>query len=343
MWGSLNSGRLRRHDFVDLDGSTITAMLQPVFPGSEVVSAALLTDGYVNTNYRVWVSGVEEAVVLRVYVRDAAACRKDLDIYSLVSGRVPVPELLYADPEGSLFGGPYAVMRWVDGVMLNEVLAVDGEDGISEAARAVGEALAAIGSHTFPRSGFFGPGLEIADPFGSAGDSLLSYIEGCLFRGRAGQRLGAELTARVWDLVTGNASRLAGLDGMPSLVHSDFNGSNILMSRESGHWRTAAVLDWEFAHSGSSLFDIGIMLRHDRTLHPAFEPGFISGFVDGGGGLPVGWKQLTKLLDLLNLCELLDSPTGRGSLVTEAAELVAVTVTYWDEYGARKLDDRRSE
>jgi hypothetical protein len=31
----------------------------------------------------------------------------------------------------------------------------------------------------------------------------------------------------------------------------------------AGQWSVAAVLDWEFAFSGSVIYDIAIRLRHD--------------------------------------------------------------------------------
>ena len=43
------------------------------------------------------------------------------------------------------------------------------------------------------------------------------------------------------------------------LVHGDFNGLNILMSGTD----VSAILDWEFALSGSIYFDIGNMLRYE--------------------------------------------------------------------------------
>ena len=117
-----------------------------------------LGGGLINTNYKLGVSGESEAFVLRLYAREPtqAICAKEKAIFALVYGRVPVPEMLFADAEGSGFGRPYTLMRWVEGVMLKEVLAKGSAAEVRSAGLAVGETLAAIASHTFASAGFFG-------------------------------------------------------------------------------------------------------------------------------------------------------------------------------------------
>src|SRR2546430_14434143 len=85
----------RRHDFVALDESAITSLLQPVFPGKSLASAELLTAGKVNTNYKITISGIDEPFVLRIHVRDRMAGERDFNIFQLVQKRVPVPQILY--------------------------------------------------------------------------------------------------------------------------------------------------------------------------------------------------------------------------------------------------------
>ena len=162
---------------------------------------------------------------------------------------------------------------------------------------------------------------------------MAAYIGACLFDGKAGERLGAEPTRRLWQIVTEGAPYFEAAEGkgeVASLVHSDFQASNILMRQEAGVWQTAAVLDWEWAHAGSSLFDIGILLRYDLRLPPSFEPNFIASFAQHGGNLPAEWKRMTKLYDLANLCEFLNSLDQRGSMIEDVRSLVLETIERWD-------------
>jgi aminoglycoside/choline kinase family phosphotransferase len=54
--------------------------------------------------------------------------------------------------------------------------------------------------------------------------------------------------------------------GVRQLVHADFNPKNILVRGAS----VAAVLDWEFAFSGTPLFDVGNMLRFAERYPPGY-------------------------------------------------------------------------
>src|SRR5579859_6070999 len=147
----------RRYDFVALETNELVSMLHPVFPGRQITSVELLTAGLVNTNYKIRVSGLDEAFVLRIYLRDHEACSRDRAIFEMVEDSVPVPKLLYTHTAGDMNHTAYAVMEWVDGVLLSDVLAMRDDIAITECAYNVGMTLANIGQHTFSQAGFFGP------------------------------------------------------------------------------------------------------------------------------------------------------------------------------------------
>ncbi|HEY5004557.1 MAG TPA: phosphotransferase [Ktedonobacteraceae bacterium] len=319
----------RRHDFALLDDITLNAMLQPVFPGKRVVEAELLTAGLCNTNYKIKVSDLADTFVLRLYIRDRAACQKDYDIFSLVQGRVPVPELLYVDRDGSRYNTAYAVMKWVDGTLLSDVMATGNTADITECAYAAGTTLAHIGTYNFPQSGFFGPGLSIEHPFDAGNATFLGILEQFLFTENAGQRLGDTLSDQLWGFVKTHAYYLDSVKDAASLVHSDFKGVNILVRREQKRWQVAAVLDWEFAFAGSPLTDIANMLRYERLLPGKFEDEFIRGYLEEGGQLPHGWKRTCKLLDLLSLCEFLNAPHPNNAMIEEVTGLIVGTIENW--------------
>ncbi|HEV2655255.1 MAG TPA: aminoglycoside phosphotransferase family protein [Ktedonobacteraceae bacterium] len=322
----------RQHDFVMLDEATLNAMLQPAFPGKSIKSAELLTSGLCNTNYKIHLSDTVGAFVLRLYTRDRAACQKDYDLFNLVHERVPVPELLYVDAAGERYAMAYAVMRWVDGVLLSDIISAGDPAQMAACAYAAGTTLASIGSYTFPQAGFFGPGLNIAQPFDSGTAPFLAEIERSLFAGRAGERLGTALATRLWRFVLDNSNYLEVAQKATTLVHADFKGVNILVRQEQASWHVAAVLDWEFALASSPLIDIANMLRYDRLLPATYETQFIRGYLDNGGTLPAEWKRASKLLDLLSLCQFLDAPQPGNALVEEVIGLIVGTMEHWKEY-----------
>ncbi len=192
----------RRHDFVALDESTITSLLQPVFPGKSLASAELLTAGKVNTNYKITISGIDEPFVLRIHVRDRMAGERDFNIFQLVQKRVPVPQILYTTMGSEPGAISYTVMRWVDGILFSDILASKDKRAIAECARNIGITLANIGTYIFPKAGFFGPDLTIIEEFDE--ESTLSYFEQFLFTGQSGLHLGLTLTRRLWNFLKDN-------------------------------------------------------------------------------------------------------------------------------------------
>ena len=136
----------------------------------------------------------------------------------------------------------------------------------------------------------------------------------------------ADLRDRCRALVWSRADELAGLDHEARLVHGDFNRRNLLVRRAAGRWSVAAVLDWEFAVSGSPLADLGNFLRYERASRPLVEPHFSAGYRNAGGTLPRDWRRLARLLDLTALCESLTHGQLPDTVTTELVELVRATV-----------------
>ncbi len=203
------------------------------------------------------------------------------------------------------------------------------DDDIVACAYDLGAVLARIGTYTFSQTGFFGPGLTIAESLGDGPASYLNGIEQYLQLDRVRQRLGEEEAEHLELFVKDQAEHLAELSATPVLVHADFKGINVLMQQRAQCWKVAAVLDWEFAFAGTPLFDIGNMLRYEKLYPPAFEAEFIRGFRDHGGVLPTNWKKLIKLLDLLNLCEFLNAETPEPAMSEEVKGLITNTLEQW--------------
>lgn len=70
----------------------------------------------------------------------------------------------------------------------------------------------------------------------------------------------------------------------------------------------SAVLDWEEAFSWNRYVDIGNMLRYEED-GSAFETYFIRAYQEQGGTLADNWKLLSKLEDLVALCDMLNHST----------------------------------
>ncbi len=325
-----NWERLRPH--ADLDRATITEMVDRAFPGREVVACDLRTTGLANSNYRVLLAGPgadPEPVLLRVYVRDPGALEKEAEIARRFAGALPMAEVLYTGDFESTGRATarYAVFRWVEGELADVV--VEREPAaMAEVASACGGVLAAIQAVRFPAPGFFDSDLTVMRGVLGSRD-YVDWMRTYLFRHGAAGVLGDPVAERVWQLAAEGAPLLAEVQADASLVHCDFNGANILVRREEGTWKVAGVLDWEFACAGSTMIDVGNMLRHYAEEGEEFERPFIAGFEGAGGQLPRHWRQTADLYDLMSLCGFLVDPEAGDRIKEDVTGLVQAALGRW--------------
>lgn len=316
----------RRSALLTVDTATLERLLAPRWPEARVTSSAHVSGGLANTNYRVTLAGRADPIVVRFYTREPQACAREAALLRLVAGVVPVPEALLIEPEAGRFAYPYIVLSWMNGVPLIDALADLPPEEAPGLAAALGEVAAHIGSFTFQEPGLLGPDLSIAEPLVIGPEGLRRFLGEMLIEGRAGGRLEPALKARLLAQIEACAEELAPLAGERSLIHADYKDGNILVQRGPDGWRVTAVLDWEFAFVGASVFDLGMLLRREATLPPGFASACVAAYRAHGGFAPPGWRRMTLLMDLINLCDFLNGPDIRGAMRDDVSGLIRATV-----------------
>ncbi|MER6778160.1 MULTISPECIES: phosphotransferase family protein [unclassified Streptomyces] len=303
-----------------LDPATHAWLTRHALPGARLHEVDPLPGGFTNDMALLTAQPADAPVVERYVLRryrpsSSRVPRNTCAVEVAVLGRaadstVPVTAVVAADPHGRATGRPTLLYRFVDGTPLSQVLADGPVSGEARAlGRAVGAVLARIGRVRLPRPGAFGdsslvPTPDGADPLGD----LPGFVDRCLATSVADGPLSGTDAAVLRDLARRGPRALAAVAGERSLVHCDFNPKNVLVQRQDGQWAVAAVLDWELAFSGSPLFDVGNMLRFAHEYPPDFTAGFVEGFRDGNGRLPVDWLRLSRTLDLFALADILTAP-----------------------------------
>lgn len=293
------------------------------FPRQRLIAWQPL-EGLRNANFLLELDAAPERIVLRIYEHDPSLCRKELDLQRVIRSSVPVAEVLHAEPDGWNDIPPFVLSRYVDGVEFRQLKRIP--EACSQAAYAVGQTLARIGGITFSNSGWIGPGPRVSDPLMEGANPVPRFAELCLASANLHRRMGPDLRERTLALIWSHAAELASLEETKSLVHGDFGKRNVIVRQSSGVWIVAAVLDWEFAFSGSPLADIGHFLRYERKSRPVAEPHFSAGYLNGGGRLPDQWRRLARIIDLIALCESLTHDDLSPAIAEELAELVSATV-----------------
>lgn len=317
----------RSEPIVNLDLESLTELIQPIFKGQTVIAAQTTVGGLANTNYKLELSKQSQPILLRLFVRNSKNYKKEFAISQLVRGWVKVANFLYVAPSNPLTGNSYAILEWIDGVLLDSVVQSVSQEELVQIGKAVGCELAKIHCFKFERTGLFDDDLQVTRPISINSQGFLSFIHEALIDGIGYQRLGGEFTEQFWNFAQAKAYILDEINTYtPCLVHSDYGGSNILIRRTEEEWVVSGILDWEFAYSGSTLADIGHILRSPLGLMNQFEQSLIYGFVENDGFLPVNWKVMSKLLDLLAWVEFLNRPTSRVNVINSARKVISDTM-----------------
>jgi Ser/Thr protein kinase RdoA (MazF antagonist) len=316
----------RRSALLVVDSATLEQLLASRWPGARITSATHLSGGLANTNYRVTLANHTEPIVVRFYTREPEACAREAALLRLVAGAVPVPEPLLVQSETTRFPYPYIALTWMAGVPLIDALATLPPAEAPGLAAALGVVAAHIGAFTFAEPGFLGPDLTIRERLVIGPAGLRQYLREMLLDGVGGERLGPALTARLLAQVEASADELEPLADTRSLIHADYKDGNILVRRDPDGWRVTAVLDWEFAFVGASIFDLGSLLRREATLPPGFADTCVAAYRAAGGFAPPGWRRMTLLMDLINLCDFLNGPNLRGAMFTDIVGLIRASV-----------------
>lgn len=321
----------------------VRLLVAPAFPGRHVIGAEKLAGGLCNTNLKVTLDSPHQQVVLRLYQRDPVAYGKEIGLLRLVHQTVPVPEVIYAQaeaPEGIVDVGPYALIEYVEGITFKELKATKNLEAIHEASSSIGKTVATIGRYQFDKPGLISVNrsatgkdaaeLEVIGPYIEGRDPIPRILDSYLASPNLQRRTGAGLARRIHDFVWSWAPRLPQLDEEPNfvrcLVHSDLDPSNILVRQLEGKWVVVAVLDWEFAFSGSPLIDVGHFLRYERSAVPLCEPYFSRAFVEHGGRLPEDWRRVIRVIDLTGLCEILMREAVPNNVSQQVLGLILATL-----------------
>ncbi|MDB4868049.1 MAG: aminoglycoside phosphotransferase family protein [Cohnella sp.] len=311
---------------VSLDLRKIETLVKPVFGGKRVLAAKRIGTGFSNSNYKIQLDGIDEPYLLRLYRQDEEIADKELAISRLVGETIPVPDFIYADWSRTKYERPWAVLQWKEGSLLKEVLKTGTNEDLASAGGSVGSILAKIHSFTFPVGGFFDQNLDIKEPIQMGSDGFLGFMEQSLFVQSSGKWLGEDLTQALWSFCQKYGPLLSEVKDSPVLVHSDFNGLNILVEQEAPGHPISAVLDWEFAFAGSRYVDIANMLRYEEN-DSIFERHFIRSYQEQGDKLAHNWKLLSRLEDLIALCDMLNhSTTKTPNRIHDLQRLIQKTV-----------------
>jgi GrpB-like predicted nucleotidyltransferase (UPF0157 family)/Ser/Thr protein kinase RdoA (MazF antagonist) len=281
-----------------LQEGMVEKMVRLAYPDETVISSELIAGGCANLNIKIQLENEKHPLILRVYLRDKDAADREQKLAVLIKETVPIPLTHYI---GELEGHHFAITEFMPGISLRDLLLGDVPHDRSAVMSEVGMILSKITAYEFSEAGFFDKELEVVE---HESCDIIKFAQDCLNDKTVLSVLSPEMIDEIKKVVEQYAY-LFPTDGEKHLVHGDFDPANILVDKINGSWVVTGILDWEFAFSGSCLWDVANMIRYAHKMSPKFQNSFIDALESNGIKLPTDWRTTTHLLNLSSLLDLL--------------------------------------
>ncbi|MBU2546112.1 MAG: aminoglycoside phosphotransferase family protein [Gammaproteobacteria bacterium] len=316
---------------INLSDETIFSMIAQAYPDKRIQTHQIIAGGCANINVRVQLEQDDNPILLRIYLRDKEAAYREQNIAHLIHKEIPIPRILYI---GLVNGYRFAIAEWMPGITLRELLLSDQPYDMHDVMYRVGKLLAKFKHYPFPKAGFFDSDFNITP---SINDECVHFVERCL----QDKNVATVLSKKIRDAIAKHLGQYKHLLPDPKeahLVHGDFDPANVLVMQHEDHWQVSAVLDWEFAFSGSMLWDVANMLRYAHQLPETYQQSFLTGLQNEGVTLPEKWQITVHLLNLFSMLDLLSRKTLSESprQCVDIKNLIEHIVSSLDEACLRK-------
>jgi aminoglycoside phosphotransferase (APT) family kinase protein len=282
-----------------IEDSTIRALVSHALPADTLDSYAIISGGCINSNIKLIFTTREHPLMLRVYLRDQDCAYSEKKLAALLHGTLPVP-MVYSIHDFA--GYRYAIVEYIPGITMRELLLEKPNEDAASVVHEAGKLIGTMQKYHFEQAGFFDKDLKVVQlttPY-----DYVAFMEQCLTKPSILNTLDAATLEIIKNFVTKHPSLLP-KNSQHNLVHGDYDPANILVQKIAGKWHISAILDWEFAFSGSWLWDVSNMLRYSHEVPAWYETSFLQGLEDTGLQMPSNWRQSINMLNLLSLLDIL--------------------------------------
>lgn len=282
-----------------LPDGMVEKMVRLYYPNKKLILYELMAGGCANLNIKMLLEDEKHPLILRVYLRDKDAAYREQKLSKLLKQTVPVPLTHYV---GEQDGYHFAITEFIPGISLRDLLLGVAPHDLSAIMQEISTILLKIAAHKFSSAGFLNRELDVI-PYESS--DVIKFAQDCLTHKTVLAVLAEEIISEIRRVLE-QYGHLLPDQNAKHLVHGDFDPANILVvEKMKGAWVVSGILDWEFAFSGSLLWDVANMLRYAHKMPPDFESSFIEALEKGGFKLPDTWRTTVYLLNLSSLLDCL--------------------------------------
>jgi aminoglycoside phosphotransferase (APT) family kinase protein len=289
----------RTFPFLEVNRDQVIELFQNILKKENIIGVTPISEGCRTTNYIIQTSESQNKYILKIFISTDQSYKKEIELLTKLkeSKSIPVSKIYRVRSSDIIQNKEYAIYEYIEGMTLGQAIKY-GYIVEEKFIREVAKTLAMIHKHKFDKVGFLDEHLNVKE---SLPPLKIWYQK---FMGeRAKQRLGENIINEINNIVKKSEKILEKLDEKISLVHGDFQGTNILIN----NGRLSGILDWEFAMAGHPLADIGQFFRYEEYFNTNLLKAFENEYNRNSDyKLEKDWYKISKLRDLINLIQLID-------------------------------------
>ena len=293
-------------------------------PSFKHFTHASLNGGFKNTNFLI--EHKHQKFVFRFYSSCDETARREQGILNFLEKK-EVKSLKHYDlmKIGHMF---VAVLEYIDGINFENKL-LEGNSCPPHLYFEIGCELAKIHSITFTRPGFIGPEMKVGNEYDDFAVFLKNFIIKTMkMLETKPDRLDLKTIERLVRLVEKQWCIVSECKFINQLVHTDFNPKNLMVAN-SPLSHLLVVIDWEFALSGNGVLDLGNFFRFSYDYETKSEELFEQGYRTICQSLPANWREVSRLLDIANMCSFLERPENYQKSFSTARNVIHSTLDYF--------------
>lgn len=292
----METGWERTLPFLKVNRKIVEELFKGVLEKNQIKEISIIDEGCRTTNYIVE-SIFNKKYILKIFYEKSDSYKKEIKLFKELSGKIPVSYIYKFSRAEFLEKREYIIYNYLEGQSLSSYIQ-RGNKIDSELAKQAACILSSIHKNRYNKIGFLNENLIIKQEL----PPITEWYK--MFMGKnAVRKLGENLKEKILHIVNQKKGRLIELKNSASLIHGDFQGTNILVKDNN----ISGILDWEFSMAGYPIADIGQFFRYDNCFDNDLLQIFKCEYNKHSHyKLEEDWYKLAKLIDLVNLIQLLD-------------------------------------
>ncbi|NFG42720.1 aminoglycoside phosphotransferase family protein [Clostridium botulinum] len=300
--------------YIDLD--IANKLFKENLLNEEIDSIETINEGCRSSNY-VLETNKRNKYILKIFPECDCYYERESKLLNLLKNEILVQKVYLISSSNIIKNKMFGIYQYVEGVNLGKAI----REGFKFDKSLINElaiTLAKIHKFKYKECGKLDKNLKVIHKL-SPLYRLYEENMGINFR----NRLGNDVVKKINHIVNANKEILLELDKKISLIHGDFQGTNILVKDN----KISAIIDWEFSMAGNSLIDIGQLFRYENCfshdLIKIFEKQYNKYSDDK---LIDEWYKISKLIDLISLIKLINTKDDMPNKHKEIKKLIINTL-----------------